>query len=173
MVVTHLFSTFVLCVCGSVRNTSDRLGKIVNHIDSEERALLFEAALKESDQPMESNLSAPPSVFCFPNSGLLEHGHHPDESGSPGRSQAHLPDLRRHPGREPEGPPRPQELGHQLLVQPGKATPRAGTPGGRNTYFTCFAYKILRDTWMFLNSLAPQGLELALVGLNSLNCTLM
>lgn len=32
------------------------------------------------------------SCSCLP-----EHGNHPDEPGKPGRGQAHLPDLRRHP----------------------------------------------------------------------------
>ncbi|CAB1432679.1 unnamed protein product [Pleuronectes platessa] len=69
--------------------------------------------------------SRPTLASAYLNTGIILMN-----QGSHGRGQAHLPDLRRHPGREPEGPPRPQELGHQLPVQPGQAAARAGTSGG-------------------------------------------
>jgi len=66
-----------------------------------------------------------------PHSGLLEHRNHPDEPGQPAGGQAHLSDLCRHSRWELEGPPRPQELRHQLPVQPGETAPWTGPPGGQ------------------------------------------
>jgi len=103
----------------------------------------------------------PLSMFGFPNSGLPEHGHHPDESGPPRWVQAHLPDLRRHPRWKPEGPPRPQELGDQLLVQPGQAAPRTGTPGGKDTNCSTYVLHILLPDTLFRDDFSAPGSSLA------------
>lgn len=83
-------------------------------------------------------------VSFDPNSSLLEHRHHPDESGSPRWGQTHFPDLCWYPRWEFEGPSRPQELSHKLPVQPGQAAPRTGTPGGNDRLQISYAKNIFK-----------------------------
>lgn len=68
------------------------------------------------------------------HSCILERGHHPGLPGEYRRGQANLPHLCGHPWWEPERPSCPQELCHQLLVQPGEAASWAGPAWGADQH---------------------------------------
>lgn len=67
----------------------------------------------------------------LPFSCIFKHRYYSNEPRKVRRSATHIPEVFWDPWRKPKGPSCPQELGHQLSVQPGETLSWAGTLWGQ------------------------------------------